>query len=69
MSTITATSLYLVTVRYLTASVTAGTRSVTIAAANEEDATELGREEVLSSSPPPRVIIATTAIRMNEPAR
>ncbi len=69
MPTMTATSLYLVTVRYLTAGGTSETRGLTVAAPTEENAVELARVEVLRSSPPPRGIIGTTVIRVKEPAR
>jgi len=69
MPTMTAPSLYLVTVRYVTAGGAAETRGLTVAAATEEAAVELAREEVLRSSPPPRGIIGSTAIRVKEPAR
>ena len=69
MPTMTARSLYLVTVRYVTARGTAETRGLTIAATSEEDAIALAREEVLRSSAPPSGIIGTTAIRVKHPAR
>lgn len=65
----TASTLYLVTVRYVIAGGTAETRGLTIVATSEEDAVELVREGVVRSSPPPRGITGTTAIRVKQPAR
>jgi len=65
----TASSLYLVTVRYVTAGGIAESRGLTVTAATEEAAVELARQKVLRSSPPPRGIIGSTAIRVKEPVR